>query len=56
MSKIEKTIPVKNCIRWLEASLFHDRWIMSPSVISLIEATIKHLKLIEEKEKNIDAK
>ncbi len=40
----KKVQPLKNCIRFWEALLFHNAGLMSPSTVVMVEATIKHLK------------
>jgi hypothetical protein len=43
MEDQEALVPLENCIRWLESSLFYDRWLIDPSTVVLLEATVKHL-------------
>lgn len=37
-----------NCIQYHESALFHDKWLMSPSVLVLEEKTLQYLKELKE--------
>jgi len=41
---------LKGCIRFWELKLFHDKYLMEPSTITLIEITIKFLKELQKYE------
>jgi len=46
-------VPIANCIRHWDSTLFHNRGLLSPDMRVLIEATIQHLrelKTLKEKE------
>lgn len=45
--KIEKTLPKEKCILFWEAMLFHDRAFLPRETVVIIEATIKHLKEVD---------
>lgn len=40
----EKTLPPNHCIRFWESMLFHDKAFLPPSTVTIIQATIHHLK------------
>ncbi len=46
-AKMEKTQPVKNCIRFWEGMLFYNTAFLPHETVTLIKATIKHLKGVE---------
>ena len=44
---------LEGCISFWESKLFHDKYLLEPSTIVLIENTIKFLKKLQENEKNL---
>lgn len=51
MTKSKETIPLENTIRAWENSLFHDRFLMNPSTIVIVESTIHYLKELQPRVK-----
>ena len=41
---VEKIVPIKYCVRFWESMLFHDNALLTPSTVTVIEATIKHVE------------
>lgn len=39
---------LEGCIQFWESTLFHNRYLLEPSTISLIESTIKFLKELQK--------
>ena len=50
------SLPIKNCIEYWEKTLFHDKFLMSPSTQVIVEATVNHLKELERLEEKTDVK
>lgn len=41
---------LEGCIKFWESKLFHDRFLMEPSTIFQVEATVRFLKRLQEYE------
>lgn len=43
----QQPVPLENCIRVWESSLFHDKFLMSLSTQVIVESTVGYLKELE---------
>lgn len=40
----QKAVPIGNCLRYLESTLFHNRFLMSPTTLVILESIEAYLK------------
>ena len=44
----QTTQSLESCIKYFDSKLLNDKWLMCPSTVGLVEATIKYLKELQE--------